>query len=323
MEKANPPPTHNYHVLPAALHARAIHELYEMWLNSAFVDSRLESIERFLNNFANQANTNDLDSDDESVDTPLVSPFPHSDNDLDDGEVLNELSEYDNAGTLRCKGIINSFDGDDLAFQCMIDMALPPRDQRYQYLRVQVFNFGGLTDLMAERLSDRMLMEHRMLRDRVCLLAELGGGYLMFEVVWYGYCKNHKKTVKTRQTRTREWKECIRAGSLIAKRSRLEFKRSSPGAPSAGPSTPSRVLKLQAIAWKDKCTQGNNGDAYASKTTCSILDIITQAWMIGLANYLERESEVSSKRKCNSMKCDKKNNQPLPMAGKGFIYKCL
>ncbi|GKD61745.1 hypothetical protein Tco_1299254, partial [Tanacetum coccineum] len=35
---------------------------------------------------------------------------------------------------------------------------------------------------------------------------------------------------------------------------------------------------------------------------CSILDIITQAWMIWLANYLERESEVSSERKCNSMK---------------------
>ncbi|GKC32654.1 hypothetical protein Tco_1039948 [Tanacetum coccineum] len=30
-----------------------------------------------------------------------------------------------------------------------------------------------------------------------------------------------------------------------------------------------------------------------SDTNCSILDIITQAWMIGLANYLERESEVS------------------------------
>ncbi|GKG59247.1 hypothetical protein Tco_0604898, partial [Tanacetum coccineum] len=26
-------------------------------------------------------------------------------------------------------------------------------------------------------------------------------------------------------------------------------------------------------------------------TLCRILDIITQAWMIGLANYLERESE--------------------------------
>ncbi|GKC31379.1 hypothetical protein Tco_1038673 [Tanacetum coccineum] len=69
------------------------------------------------------------------------------------------------------------------------DMALPPRDQRYQYLRheglqysdadivdfkmilariyrrevhrVQVFVFGGLPDLMAEGLSDRILMEHR------------------------------------------------------------------------------------------------------------------------------------------------------------------
>ncbi|GKE21506.1 hypothetical protein Tco_1433018, partial [Tanacetum coccineum] len=40
-------------------------------------------------------------------------------------------------------------------------MALPPRDQRHQYLRVQVFDFRGLPDLMAEGLSARMLMEHR------------------------------------------------------------------------------------------------------------------------------------------------------------------
>ncbi|GJY58064.1 hypothetical protein Tco_0457956 [Tanacetum coccineum] len=67
-------------------------------------------------------------------------------------------------------------------------MTLPPRDQIHQYLRfegleykdaditdfeerlgriygreihrVQVFDFGGLTDLMAEGLSGRMLMEH-------------------------------------------------------------------------------------------------------------------------------------------------------------------
>ncbi|GKB72731.1 hypothetical protein Tco_0934143 [Tanacetum coccineum] len=63
---------------------------------------------------------NDLESDDESVDTPLVSPFPHSDNDSDDGEVLNELIEYENVGMLRREKAINSFDGDDLAFQCMI-----------------------------------------------------------------------------------------------------------------------------------------------------------------------------------------------------------
>ncbi|GJY94852.1 hypothetical protein Tco_0511213 [Tanacetum coccineum] len=52
--------------------------------------------------------------------TPLVSPFPHLDNDLDDGEVLNELSEYENVGVLRRERIINSFDRDVLAFQCMI-----------------------------------------------------------------------------------------------------------------------------------------------------------------------------------------------------------
>ncbi|GKD09871.1 hypothetical protein Tco_1189556 [Tanacetum coccineum] len=63
---------------------------------------------------------NDLESDDESVDTPLVYPFPHSNNDSDDDEVLNELIEYENAGTLRRARIINSFDRDDLSFQCMI-----------------------------------------------------------------------------------------------------------------------------------------------------------------------------------------------------------
>ncbi|GKF77865.1 hypothetical protein Tco_0230335 [Tanacetum coccineum] len=63
---------------------------------------------------------NDLESDDELVDTPLVSPFPHSDNDSDDGEVLNELIEYENVGMLHREKAINSFDGDDLAFEYMI-----------------------------------------------------------------------------------------------------------------------------------------------------------------------------------------------------------
>ncbi|GJY88046.1 hypothetical protein Tco_0502674 [Tanacetum coccineum] len=63
---------------------------------------------------------NNLEPDDEAVDTPFASPFPHSDNDSDDGKVLNELIEYENAGTLRQERIIYSFDGDDLAFECMI-----------------------------------------------------------------------------------------------------------------------------------------------------------------------------------------------------------
>ncbi|GJS86263.1 hypothetical protein Tco_0752804 [Tanacetum coccineum] len=59
---------------------------------------------------------NDLESDEELVETPLVSPFPHS----DDSEVLSELMEYENVGMLRREKAINSFDGGDLAFQCMI-----------------------------------------------------------------------------------------------------------------------------------------------------------------------------------------------------------
>ncbi|GKB41080.1 hypothetical protein Tco_0886022 [Tanacetum coccineum] len=123
MENANPPPTNNCLVLSAALRAKAGQELHELQVILAFVDSRLESIKRFLNSFANQPNETDMNklkSDDESVDTPLVSPFPHSDDDSDDGEVLNELSEYENAGVLRRERIINSFDRDELAFQCMI-----------------------------------------------------------------------------------------------------------------------------------------------------------------------------------------------------------
>ncbi|GJV91235.1 hypothetical protein Tco_1539048 [Tanacetum coccineum] len=123
MKNANPPPTNNRPVLPATLHAQAIQELHELLKILAFVDSCLECIKRFLNDFANQpneTNTNDHESDDESVDTPFVSPFPHSDNDSDDGEVLNELIEYENVGMLRQEKTINSFDGNDLAFECMI-----------------------------------------------------------------------------------------------------------------------------------------------------------------------------------------------------------
>ncbi|GJU67053.1 hypothetical protein Tco_1253312 [Tanacetum coccineum] len=119
-ENANPPPT-NYHiVLPAALRAQAIKELHELQGILAFVDSRLESIERFLNNFANQpneTNMNEFESDEESVDTPLVSPFLHSDNDSDDSEVLNELIEVSNEfGMLRQEQQVP--DGIHMAFQC-------------------------------------------------------------------------------------------------------------------------------------------------------------------------------------------------------------
>ncbi|GJW33070.1 hypothetical protein Tco_0053102 [Tanacetum coccineum] len=53
-----------------------------------------------LGNVTSKVGIEDLKPDDESVDTPLVSPFLDSDDDSDDGEVLNELEEYGNAGQL-------------------------------------------------------------------------------------------------------------------------------------------------------------------------------------------------------------------------------
>ncbi|GJS75083.1 hypothetical protein Tco_0724964 [Tanacetum coccineum] len=83
MENANPPPPNNCPVLPDALRARINQELLEL-----------------------KTNINNLETDDESGETPFVSPFPHSDNDSDDEEVLNELCEYENVGMLRREMVI-------------------------------------------------------------------------------------------------------------------------------------------------------------------------------------------------------------------------
>ncbi|GJV23443.1 hypothetical protein Tco_1376138 [Tanacetum coccineum] len=132
MENANP-------FMPAlsnGLHARITHKLNELHAISAMIDSRLENIdhiciiippttpfEQLLNDFMNPHDVfeiDDLESYDESVDTPLVSPFLDSDDELGDGEVLNEIDEYGNAGIFYRNRIINSIDRDDLAFPCMI-----------------------------------------------------------------------------------------------------------------------------------------------------------------------------------------------------------
>ncbi|GJV13666.1 hypothetical protein Tco_1355207 [Tanacetum coccineum] len=91
MENVNPPPTLDLSVLPTALCAKVVQELDELQAILAYIGSRLENIKQFLN-----------DSDDDS----------------DDGEVLNELEEYGNARKLCRKKIIYRIDGDDLAFPC-------------------------------------------------------------------------------------------------------------------------------------------------------------------------------------------------------------
>ncbi|GJS58665.1 DNA helicase [Tanacetum coccineum] len=80
---------------------------------ATMIDSHLENIghvhipfpppvpfEQLLDVFINPPDVlemDDSDSDSEFIDTPLVSPFLDSDEELDDEEVLNELNEYGNA----------------------------------------------------------------------------------------------------------------------------------------------------------------------------------------------------------------------------------
>ncbi|GJV57376.1 hypothetical protein Tco_1458381 [Tanacetum coccineum] len=168
MDNANPPPTNNPHILPTTLHARVVQELSELHTISTYIDSRLESINRFLSGFTQQPNeidVDDLEPDDESVDTPLVSPFLDLDDDSDDGEVLNELEEYGNAGQLCRQRAINSFDGDDLTFQYMIgfrkfvayfDPFLPMNiitHQAYNTIMVE-----GLESRKAHLLEDKQIL---------------------------------------------------------------------------------------------------------------------------------------------------------------------
>nr|GEU68698.1 hypothetical protein [Tanacetum cinerariifolium] len=119
MENANPPPTNNPPVLPTSLRAQVVQEVNKLQAILTYIDSCLENINQFLNGFTqqpNEINVDDLEPDNELVDTPVVSPFLDLDDDSDDGEVLNELEEYGNVGQLCHQREINSFDEDDLAF---------------------------------------------------------------------------------------------------------------------------------------------------------------------------------------------------------------
>ncbi|GJR81336.1 hypothetical protein Tco_0152121 [Tanacetum coccineum] len=95
------------------------------WFQGNDVTSICNGVKQLLNDFMNSPDVlemDDLESYNESIDTPLVSPFLDIDEELDDKEVLNELNEYGNAGNFYHNRITNSIDGNDLAFPCMIDL---------------------------------------------------------------------------------------------------------------------------------------------------------------------------------------------------------
>nr|GEU83090.1 homeodomain-like protein [Tanacetum cinerariifolium] len=131
MENANP----FVPAPPDVFHVRITQELIKLYAILAMIYSRLDNIKhtritippiapfkQLLNDFINLPvviEVDNLESDDESIDT-RVSPFLDLDDELGDGEVLNELNEYVNVGNFYRSRIINNVDGDGLAFPCMI-----------------------------------------------------------------------------------------------------------------------------------------------------------------------------------------------------------
>ncbi|GJT75918.1 hypothetical protein Tco_0178233 [Tanacetum coccineum] len=85
MENVNP----SIPVPPNGIHARITQQPNELRAISAMIDSHLKNIDPTM--LHNEIDVDDLESDDELIDTTLVSPFLDSDDESDDGEVLNEL----------------------------------------------------------------------------------------------------------------------------------------------------------------------------------------------------------------------------------------
>ncbi|GKC63057.1 hypothetical protein Tco_1095655 [Tanacetum coccineum] len=73
-------------VPPNGLHARITQELNELCAISAMIDSHLKNFDHTM--LPNEIDMNDLESKDELIDTPLVSPFLDSNGESDDGKVL-------------------------------------------------------------------------------------------------------------------------------------------------------------------------------------------------------------------------------------------
>ncbi|GKE97276.1 hypothetical protein Tco_1582131 [Tanacetum coccineum] len=105
-------------VPPNGLCARVSQELHELRAISAVIDSHLKRVDHA--DSPNEIGMDDLESEDELINTPPVSPVLDSDDESDNSEVIGELEEYGNAGNFYPNKIINNHDGEDLAFTCMI-----------------------------------------------------------------------------------------------------------------------------------------------------------------------------------------------------------
>nr|GEU82088.1 protein kinase-like domain, concanavalin A-like lectin/glucanase domain protein [Tanacetum cinerariifolium] len=88
-------------VPPNGLNVRITQELNKLCAISSMIDYHLKNVNHTM--LPNEIEVDDLEYEDELIDTPLVSPFLDSDDESDDGEVLNELDEAYN--TIMVEGL--------------------------------------------------------------------------------------------------------------------------------------------------------------------------------------------------------------------------
>ncbi|GJZ81000.1 hypothetical protein Tco_0645994 [Tanacetum coccineum] len=114
-------------VPPNGLCARVSQELLELCAISSIINSYLKRVDHAIP--PNEIYMDDLESENELIDTPLVSPFLDSDDESDDGEVIDD------------------HDGEDLAFPCMIEGLESTRRNLVAVVRDVYMFVGSFTDV--------------------------------------------------------------------------------------------------------------------------------------------------------------------------------
>ncbi|GJX59146.1 hypothetical protein Tco_0290536 [Tanacetum coccineum] len=167
------------------------------------VEAEFPAIVRVFNDFGGTISSivyNDAQTSKSDLLTePILNPQHIDKFNLNDETSMSEYDEEEQNilyfndlfpfNIIRFNDLKSEKDNDIDIMQSFEDMALPPREQRHQFLRVPVFDFGGSPNLMAEGLSARMLMEHQedkevsLFTSRACRRLFVIRGSLVHELI--------------------------------------------------------------------------------------------------------------------------------------------
>ncbi|GJS29894.1 hypothetical protein Tco_0490514 [Tanacetum coccineum] len=172
------------------------------------IDSYLENIdhkqiiipppaspEQLLNDFMDPPDfleIDDLESNVEFMDTPVVSPFLDSDGESDDGEVVNDI--YVNTKYCDADRRINKFYMRDLAFPCIIGFR-----QLNVHVYIGSFTYDGFYDFYGYRKYIESELSEVVIgipfKDLAQLEDDCNKGLISFKRIWDTYIFQMPRTV--------------------------------------------------------------------------------------------------------------------------------